>query len=114
MQFPLDLVIGGRAPTLSTPVSPRQAKAIATGTGALHSRFRAMQTQTEQIRRPSMMLALTEAPRVMLELSYLSMTAPLLRQAPRGDGHPVLVLPGFVTSDRSTRLLRLYLDDLGY
>jgi pimeloyl-ACP methyl ester carboxylesterase len=73
-----------------------------------------MQTQTEQIRRPSMMLALTEAPRAMLELSYLSMTAPLLRQAPRGDGHPVLVLPGFVTSDRSTHLLRLYLDDLGY
>ncbi len=73
-----------------------------------------MQTQTEQIRRPSMVLALTEAPRAMVELSYLSMTAPLLRQAPRGDGHPVLVLPGFVTSDRSTRILRLYLDDLGY
>jgi pimeloyl-ACP methyl ester carboxylesterase len=61
-----------------------------------------------------MMLALTEAPRVLMELSYLSMTAALLRQAPRGDGHPVLVLPGFVTSDRSTRILRLYLDDLGY
>jgi pimeloyl-ACP methyl ester carboxylesterase len=50
----------------------------------------------------------------MLELSSLSMTALLLRKAPRGDGHPVLVLPGFVTSDRSTRLLRLYLHDLGY
>ena len=72
------------------------------------------QSDDTQIHRPSTLLALAEAPRAMLELSWLSIIAPLLRQAPRGDGHPVLVLPGFVTSDRSTRLLRRYLADLGY
>ena len=34
---------------------------------------------------------------------------PLLQRAPRGDGHPVLVLPGLIASDTSTRLLRAYL-----
>lgn len=39
---------------------------------------------------------------------------PVLRRAPRGDGHPVLVFPGFMASDNSTRALRWYLRDLGY
>jgi pimeloyl-ACP methyl ester carboxylesterase len=39
---------------------------------------------------------------------------PLLRLAPRGDGHPVLVLPGLTSSDRSTLLLRRYLKGRGY
>src|SRR5438270_3419528 len=39
---------------------------------------------------------------------------PLLLRAPRSDGHPVLVLPGFTASDVSTRVLRGYLRDLGY
>jgi pimeloyl-ACP methyl ester carboxylesterase len=39
---------------------------------------------------------------------------PLLRLAPKGDGHPVLVLPGLVASDASTRLLRAYLRERGY
>ena len=33
---------------------------------------------------------------------------------PKGDGHPVLVLPGFLASSRSTRPLRQFLADLGY
>jgi hypothetical protein len=39
---------------------------------------------------------------------------PWLRLVPRGDGHPVLVLPGLVASDRSTRLLRHFLAGRGY
>jgi pimeloyl-ACP methyl ester carboxylesterase len=39
---------------------------------------------------------------------------PWLKLAPRGDGHPVLVLPGLLASDASTRLLRRYLEGLGY
>ena len=38
----------------------------------------------------------------------------LMRRLPKGDGHPVLVLPGFVASDVSTRPLRAVLKDLGY
>jgi pimeloyl-ACP methyl ester carboxylesterase len=39
---------------------------------------------------------------------------PLLRHAPRGDGHPVFVLPGFLTNDGRTRHLRRFLVSLGY
>ena len=68
----------------------------------------------EPIRPPSMFLALTEPQRAFCELSSLSAAAPLLGCAPHGDGHPVLVLPGFVTSDRSTAILRRFLSGLGY
>jgi hypothetical protein len=37
-----------------------------------------------------------------------------LERAPRGDGHPVLVLPGFMASDESTGILRRYLKRLGH
>lgn len=39
---------------------------------------------------------------------------PLLSLAPRGDGHPVLVLPGLITSDIATRPLRSFLKGRGY
>jgi pimeloyl-ACP methyl ester carboxylesterase len=65
-------------------------------------------------RPPSMLLALTELPRALAELGSLPAAAPLLATAPRGDGHPVLVLPGFITSDTSTTVLRRYLWGLGY
>src|SRR5690606_28808512 len=39
---------------------------------------------------------------------------PLLRRLAHGDGHPVLILPGFLASDLSTRPLRRFLRDLGY
>lgn len=35
-------------------------------------------------------------------------------ELPRGAGRPVLVLPGFMTSDRSTVVLRAFLSRLGY
>lgn len=63
---------------------------------------------------PSLLLALTELPRAIAELSSLAPAAPLLATAPRGDGHPVMVLPGFVTSDISTTVLRRFLTQMGY
>lgn len=63
---------------------------------------------------PSRLLAWSELPRALAELGALPWFAPLLLKAPRGDGHPVLVLPGFVTTDTSTRILRRYLGWLGY
>ena len=63
---------------------------------------------------PSPILALTEFPRAVAEMSTLPFAAPLLWSAPRGDGHPVLVLPGFTTTDRSTGILRRYLARMGY
>ena len=66
------------------------------------------------IRAPSALLALTELPRALLELGSLPFAATMLATAPRGDGHPVLVLPGFVAGDGSTVALRRYLSSLGY
>jgi esterase/lipase len=66
------------------------------------------------IRPPSPILALTELPRALAEFGSLPLAAPFLWSAPRGDGHPVLVLPGFTTTDRSTGVLRRYLTRMGY
>ena len=65
-------------------------------------------------RAPSAFLALTELPRALAEWGSLAFAGPMLARAPRGDGHPVLVLPGFMTSDASTAVLRRFLKRLGY
>lgn len=63
---------------------------------------------------PSAGLLLTEAPRAFFEASTLVPARPILSRAPRGDGHAVLVLPGFTATDASTRILRRYLERLGH
>jgi hypothetical protein len=65
------------------------------------------------LRPPSKLLWLAEY-RAVWELGFSLTAAPLLLTAPRGDGHPVLVLPGFLVSDVSTTMLRRYLRTLGY
>lgn len=60
-----------------------------------------------------MRLAL-EIPRAGVDAATLASVWPLLLRAPKGDGHPVLVLPGFGASDLSTRVLRSFLRDRGY
>jgi pimeloyl-ACP methyl ester carboxylesterase len=67
---------------------------------------------TEQ-RPPSKLLQLLEL-RAYSEFGASLALLPLLRQAPRGDGHPVLVLPGLIAGDGSTQPLRAYLRDRGY
>ena len=52
-----------------------------------------------------------ETPR---QLAQLALQYPRLLTEPRGDGHPVLFLPGFTASDSSTRSLRRYFGLLGY
>ena len=64
---------------------------------------------------PPLLLKLFEPGRAMLELGATLAAWPLLLQyAPRGDGHPVLVLPGLIATDGSTMLLRRYLSGLGH
>src|SRR5262245_2161029 len=63
---------------------------------------------------PATLLLMLEGQRAFLEAATLLPASPLLRQAPRGDGHPVLVLPGLGASDLSTAVLRAYLERLGY
>jgi hypothetical protein len=65
------------------------------------------------LRPPSKLLWLAEY-RAFWEIGFALAASPLLMTAPRGDGHPVLVLPGFLVSDVSTSLLRRFLTSLGY
>lgn len=66
-----------------------------------------------RLRPPSLGLMLAEA-RGLFELNASLVLSPLLMRAPRGDGHPVLALPGFLASDLSMAPMRRYLRELGY
>jgi len=72
-----------------------------------------MDTSIDRSRPPSRQLLWLEL-RGIWELQAFFAAYPLLRLAPRGDGHPVLVLPGLAASDASTRPLRTYLKEQGY
>jgi hypothetical protein len=51
--------------------------------------------------------------RGLFELNSSLLLSPLLLRAPKGDGHPVLALPGFLASDLSMAPMRRYLKELG-
>jgi len=59
-------------------------------------------------------LAATEPVRAMASAGALAASLPLLAAAPRGERHPVLVLPGLMASDVSTGALRRWVRTLGY
>ncbi len=64
-------------------------------------------------KRPGMLKVALEA-RAPFEFAASALLAPALLTSPRGDGHPVIVYPGFLASDFSTRPLRRFLRHLGY
>jgi pimeloyl-ACP methyl ester carboxylesterase len=66
-----------------------------------------------KMKPPSKLLLLAEI-RAFGELALGVASLPALAGAPKGDGHTVLVLPGFLTSDSSTEFLRGTLRRLGY
>jgi pimeloyl-ACP methyl ester carboxylesterase len=73
-----------------------------------------MPAMAQSIRPPSKLLLLMEG-RAIPELAAFVGALPLLRLVtPPGDGHPVLVLPGLLASDASTRALRGFLKNHGY
>lgn len=63
---------------------------------------------------PSALLALTEAHRALGELISLRITRRFLDKAPMGDGHPVMVLPGFMGSDGYNAAFRRFLAKRSY
>jgi pimeloyl-ACP methyl ester carboxylesterase len=67
----------------------------------------------DEVTKPSFALTLLES-RAFGELALYAWMYPLLRMCPKGDGHPVLVLPGFLASGRSTAPLRHLLKSVGY
>jgi pimeloyl-ACP methyl ester carboxylesterase len=72
-----------------------------------------MSVAAQTLRPPSRTLMFLEG-RALPELGAFLGALPLLGLAPHGDGHPVLVLPGLVASDVSTRPLRTFLKSRGY
>src|SRR5947199_6429967 len=68
---------------------------------------------SDKLKPPSRLLLLSEG-RGLHEFASSIALSPLLRLAPRGDGHPVLALPGFLAGDGSTWLIRRFLRSLGY
>ena len=73
-----------------------------------------MESVIEAHEPPSLLLALTEPSRAWFEMVALIAASPFLAGLPRGDGHPVYVLPGFMAGDQSTLVLRRFLDARGY
>jgi pimeloyl-ACP methyl ester carboxylesterase len=65
------------------------------------------------VKPPSFALLATEG-RGLLDIPALFAAAPFLAAAPRGEPHPVVVLPGLGADDRSTIAIRGFLERLGY
>lgn len=63
---------------------------------------------------PSLWWSLLEAPRAAMELGSIALRHRELLDAPRGDGHPVLVLPGYGAGDSIMYVMRYYLSRWGY
>jgi pimeloyl-ACP methyl ester carboxylesterase len=66
-----------------------------------------------RLRAPGIGLLFAEV-RGLAELNASILLSPLLMRAAKGDGHPVLALPGFLASDLSMAPMRRYLRELGY
>ena len=64
-------------------------------------------------RRPSRLATFLEL-RAPFDWATLLVYAPQLARAPRGDGRPVMLLPGYGTDEKSMRPLGRYLRYLGY
>lgn len=67
----------------------------------------------KDIKAPSKLFFLTEG-RALYELAVFFAYKQALLDLPDGDGHPVLVLPGLMTSNFSTKILRAFLSEKGY
>lgn len=72
-----------------------------------------MQAEQPQCHPPSRLATLMEI-RAPLDWASLLIHAPQLAKAPRGDGRPVMLIPGYGADELSMRPLGRYLEYLGY
>lgn len=68
----------------------------------------------EDMTKPSFFWLTTEIGRAVTEYGFSIPFRKLFHKSTVGDGHPVLVLPGFMASDRSTAALRSFIEKNGY
>ena len=62
---------------------------------------------------PSFIKVALEA-RTIIEAAGFALSYPILQAAPKGDSHPVMVLPGYMGGDGTTKLLRTFLKSRNY
>ncbi len=62
---------------------------------------------------PSLVSSLLET-RLFMEMALLPASLPLLMEAPKGDGHPVVLVPGFMAGESTLLALKLFLQNKGY
>ncbi|MGI9612107.1 MAG: esterase/lipase family protein [Acidimicrobiales bacterium] len=65
------------------------------------------------LKAPNPLLMALEG-RAAIESAVGMLATPLLRRVPKGDGHPIVVLPPFGAADQFTAGLRSFLTDRGY
>jgi pimeloyl-ACP methyl ester carboxylesterase len=70
--------------------------------------------ESSEFLRPQHSLYISEPLRASMELGSLALYSSWLDLAPQGDGHAVMVIPGFTADGRSTKILRDYICRLGY
>jgi len=63
---------------------------------------------------PNRVLQLADIPRAGLEMSLFPWTLPCLLSARKGDGSPVMMIPGFMGDESSFNIMKRYLNHLGY
>lgn len=66
------------------------------------------------VSKPSLLWLATEPHRALIEYGMSIPYKFWKTRNSNGDGHPVLVLPGFMATDKSTSPLRKHIDSLGY
>ncbi len=67
-----------------------------------------------QPRTPKLRHSTSELYRFAIEFAQLRRATRLLKRQPRGDGHPVMTLPGFGGADGSMAVLRKWMREWGY
>jgi pimeloyl-ACP methyl ester carboxylesterase len=73
-----------------------------------------VQSASTGVGPPHPLLAVLEVPRALAEYASFTATSRVLSACRSGHGRPVLVLPGLLADDRSTRPLRRLLNTAGY
>lgn len=74
----------------------------------------AVTTARDETHAPHPLAAFIEPARAAWNVAELMLAQDQLRAAPKGDGRPVLLLPGLFNSDRSNFVMRGFLEKLGY
>ncbi len=76
--------------------------------GAIYSAF------NPELQPPKLRHSILELSRVLVEMGSTAMLSPLLKTLPKGDGHSIMTIPGFMGADGSTAQLRKFLNNRGY